>query len=192
MRYKLRMSSLTVRSDVFAKLRTVVLDCAKTVKSCKIREKHSSTEVDYVLCGNLRVVTVLVKTFPELKLQVGQEKDGVGLIDELYNNTLFAVVDKHGRSIHAKAQTEESRRAAFELLTGPHNTPHKVNSADMLPELCSNCPVNYQSAVVRLAPQHLVKYRSLNTWAYHPGAEVKSPTGYVGASTITCNALTTC
>jgi ubiquitin C-terminal hydrolase len=149
------------------------------VKNIKVRppiEMRATSEPDEMLIGMMKVVKTLVDYYPPFADQIGpsvhseSQHDGMerGLVIEVYYNGLFALLSEgitEGVQL-PKCKTKLSQIAAYDLLIS----------------LCKNSAKCYQELLNRLFAIHCneVNFRRISSWEYHPAAEDKSCTGYVG------------
>jgi len=110
----------------------------------------------------MNLATTLLSSVPErVRTEIGSGQD---FINEIYDTGLFTI--KIGATWDAppKFKTRETRDAAFELLLA----------------LSRNSWDNYLRTLELIKFHHQSKRKKVNSWEYHPGANVKGRYGYVG------------
>lgn len=126
--------------------------------------ENSSKDPDLILCGVLNVLNTVAR---KLNIKVSED-----LIQLLLHTCLFEIPTELNRSA-PKCKHPITRREAFSLLK----------------ELCIHSPEALKSVLNYLSSQHQdPSWRSPRSadWNYHPRANEKSETGYVGMKNLGC------
>jgi hypothetical protein len=145
--------------DLEALYASHLLQLIDDVQRRPVVEVNASSTPDYVLVGQMNLLSTIAKYWP-------QELEQADLIDNIFRQCLFAV--KATRSPLPKCKTAESRAAAYKLLL----------------ILSRNSSANFSLVLSLVAANHSAPYQALNTWEYFVGSEDRSAAGYVGINNL--------